>query len=56
MDGGAIQNLMEQPVGGVTFQTWSRHRGVGSKWNPRHDNVVTHLALVESALAKEVGQ
>lgn len=55
-DRGAIPNLMEQPIGGVTFQTWSRHRGKGSMWNPRRDNVVTHLALVESAIAKEVGE
>lgn len=55
-DRGAIPNLMEQSIGGVTFQTWSRHRGQGSKWNPRRDNAVTHLALVESAIAKEVGE
>lgn len=54
--GGAIPNLIEQVIGGVTFQTWSRHRGEASTWNPRRDNVVTHLALVESAIAKEVGQ
>lgn len=54
-DGGAIPNLMQQLIGGITFQTWSRHRGQGSVWNPRRDNVVTHLALVESAIAKEVG-
>lgn len=56
VDGGAIPNLMEQQISGTTFQTWSRHRGQISAWNPRRDNVVTHLALVESAIAKEVGQ
>ncbi|MBJ3786406.1 multiubiquitin domain-containing protein [Devosia sediminis] len=55
-DGGAIPNLMQQVIGGITFQTWSRHRGQGAVWNPRRDNVVTHLALVESAIAKEVGE
>lgn len=55
-DGGAIPNLMQQVIGNVTFQTWSRHRGQESTWNPRRDNVVTHLALVESAIAKEVGE
>jgi hypothetical protein len=39
---------------GITFKRWSRHRGETSKWNPAVDNVVTHLALVESAIAKEV--
>lgn len=56
LDGGAIPNLMHQSIGGVAFQAWSRHRGQISAWNPRHDNVVTHLALVESAIAKEVGE
>lgn len=41
---------------GVPYNGWSRHRGPGSEWNPSSDNVVTHLALVESALGKEVGE
>jgi len=41
---------------GVPYNGWSRHRGPGSEWNPASDNVVTHLALVESALGKEVGE
>lgn len=40
----------------IAFNGWSRHRGPGSPWNPTADNVSTHLALVESALAKEVGE
>ncbi|MER8408155.1 multiubiquitin domain-containing protein [Mesorhizobium sp. M1307] len=45
-----------KPIDGLPFQRWSRHRGPGSPWNPQQDNVVTHLALVESAIAKEVDQ
>jgi hypothetical protein len=41
---------------GMTFKRWSRHRGESSKWNPALDNVVTHLALVESAITKEIGE
>lgn len=41
---------------GVAFNGWSRHRGPGSPWNPAVDNVSTHLALVEDALAKEIGE
>lgn len=41
---------------GMPFNGWSRHRGAQSKWNPASDNVSTHLALVESAMAKEVGE
>jgi Prokaryotic E2 family E/Multiubiquitin len=43
-------------IEGKPFNGWSRHRGELSKWNPTTDNVSTHLALVESALAKEVGE
>jgi hypothetical protein len=41
---------------GVAYNGWSRHRGAASLWNPARDNVSTHLALVESAMAKEVGE
>lgn len=44
------------PIRGLSFQRWSRHRGPGSQWNPSADNVATHLALVETAIAKEVGE
>lgn len=40
-------------VRGLTLNGWSRHRGPGSPWDPSTDNVVSHLALVESAMAKE---
>lgn len=43
-------------IGGLAFNGWSRHRGPGSPWNPAADNVSTHMALVESALLKEVGE
>lgn len=42
-------------IEGCEYHGWSRHRGPASPWNPTTDNVITHLALVESALAKEVG-
>lgn len=41
---------------GVEFHGWLRHRGTAAPWNPAVDNVVTQLALVEAALAKEVGE
>lgn len=41
---------------GVEFHGWSRNRGPAVSWNPATDNVVTQLALVEAALAKEVGE
>jgi len=47
---------MAASVLGTPFIGWSRHRGPGSLWNPVTDNVATHIALVESALSKEVGE
>jgi len=41
---------------GVEFHGWSRNRGAGAPWNPTTDNVVTQFALVDAALAKEVGE
>lgn len=41
---------------GTAFNGWSRHRGPLSQWNPDSDNVMTQLALVESAMAKEVDE
>ena len=41
---------------GVEFHGWSRNRGAGAPWNPTTDNVMTQLALVDAALAKEVGE
>lgn len=43
-------------IGEVEFHGWSRHRGEASRWDPNSDNVITHLALVEAALLKEMGQ
>ncbi|HEY0974641.1 MAG TPA: multiubiquitin domain-containing protein [Solimonas sp.] len=40
---------------GVEYHGWSRHRGA-DKWSPTRDNVITHLALVESALLKEIDE
>jgi hypothetical protein len=47
---------VDESICGQSYQRWSRHRTEASKWRPDSDNVVTHLALVESALAKEVQQ
>lgn len=41
---------------GVEYHGWSRNRGPGVPWSSTTDNVVTQLALVEAALAKEVGE
>lgn len=40
-------------IQGTEFHGWSRHRGLGSEWKIGVDNVITHMALVESAIQKE---
>lgn len=47
---------VSQAIVGISFQRWSRHRGAIKPWNPSTDNVVTHLAFVETALHKEIGE
>lgn len=44
------------PIFGIEYHGWSRHRSGGSQWNPASDNVASQMALVEAAIAKELGQ
>ena len=41
---------------GAEYHGWSRNRGSAAPWNSATDNVLTQLALVDAALAKEVGE
>ncbi len=41
---------------GVEYHGWSRNRGPAAPWDASTDNVVTQLALVDAALAKEVDE
>lgn len=43
-------------IDGVVYQGWSRHRNGSNPWDQFTDNVATHLALVESCLAREFGE
>lgn len=43
-------------IAGQTFQQWSRHLNGQTRWNPATDSVMTHLAVIETALLKEVGE
>lgn len=55
--GAGIPNTEHyESIMGQSFQRWSRHRGQNAAWKADSDNVITHLALVESALCKEVAQ
>ncbi|WP_310622407.1 multiubiquitin domain-containing protein [Flexibacterium corallicola] len=43
-------------IEGQQFQQWSRHLYGQTRWNPATDSVMTHLAVIEAALLKEVGE
>lgn len=54
-NGAAIpQTQATACIRGNSYQRWSRHRGSGSPWRVGTDNVLTHLALVDAALLREV--
>lgn len=54
-DGRPIpQTQVTEHIQGQAYQRWSRHRGGGSPWRPGVDSVITHLALVEASLTREV--
>lgn len=48
------QTEHHQAIDGRNFQRWSRHRGGASPWTPGVDNLTTHFALIDEALAREV--
>lgn len=43
-------------IQGQVYQQWSRHLNGQTRWNPATDSVMTHIAVVEAALLKEVGE
>ncbi|MEO1700630.1 MAG: multiubiquitin domain-containing protein [Pseudomonadota bacterium] len=43
-----------ETIAGVSYQRWSRHRDARTAWNPATDSLVTHVALIEDAILREV--
>jgi len=43
-----------QSIEGVSYQRWSRHLNGKTRWNPQTDSVVTHLAVIEESLLREI--
>jgi hypothetical protein len=54
--GGIGETSGRTAIAGQTFQQWSRHLNGQTRWNPATDSVMTHLAVIETALLKEVGE
>jgi hypothetical protein len=42
-----------QPICGIPYQRWSRHRTGAHPWKPGEDNLGTHVFLIEQWLARE---
>jgi len=43
-------------ISGQIFQQWSRHLNGQTRWDPTTDSVMTHIAVIEASLLKEVGE
>jgi len=43
-------------IQGQTYQQWSRHLNGQTRWDPATDSVMTHIAVIEAALLKEIGE
>jgi len=46
IDGKAINAVSIQPINGITYQRWSRHRTGQNPWREGVDDLSTHMALV----------
>ena len=56
-NGGSIaQTDSRENILGKVYQRWSRHLNGITQWNPLTDSVITHLAVVEESLLREVGE
>lgn len=53
-DGQAIKATeTPQPLDGKTYQRWSRHRTPQNPWRVGHDNIGSHIFLIEDWLERE---
>lgn len=43
-----------QSIAGQSYQRWSRHRSGSTAWNPNRDSLITHIAIIDDALEREV--
>lgn len=49
------QTQARQSIEGISYQRWSRHRHGDTLWNPATDSLITHIAIIDDAIAREVG-
>lgn len=48
------QTQGRQTLDGQTYQRWSRHRQGETVWNPNADSLITHIAIIDESLSREV--
>ncbi len=49
------QTTARQSIDGKSYQRWSRHRQGETIWNPNTDSLITHIAIIDESLSREVG-
>tara|TARA_R110002110_G_scaffold12718_3_gene60905 strand:+ start:75778 stop:76944 length:1167 start_codon:yes stop_codon:yes gene_type:complete len=54
--GNIAQTEIRENILGNVYQRWSRHLNGVTRWNPLTDSVITHLAVVEESLLRELGK
>ena len=54
--GGIAQTQSTVCIYGTVYQRWSRHLNGVTKWNPLTHSVLTHMAVIEESLLREVGE
>ena len=45
---------VRQAIQGRSYQRWSRHRSGDTAWNPNCDSLITHVAIIDEAIIREV--
>ncbi|MEL6951086.1 MAG: multiubiquitin domain-containing protein [Pseudomonadota bacterium] len=45
-----------QLIEGSSYQRWSRHRHADTAWKPNVDSLISHVALIDEAIAREVSE
>jgi hypothetical protein len=53
-DGHGIGALAPQPLDGLIYQRWSRHRTPHNPWRPGEDDLAAHLQLIAYWFEREL--
>jgi len=48
------QTSSTQMINGISYQRWSRHRSGDTAWNPNIDSLISHIAIIDASIDREV--